>query len=136
MRYSLEKDIAISGVKFSQMELFNIICDAMYYAIPYRAEIDNTTEAWKNATGNGDEEKLFNILLNGGIVKLNDSMDKDESQYYFDLESFKDGIKKTIETGFWNGTFYDYTWDTVGYIVQNAIFGGLHPSEWWKSKAL
>lgn len=129
MNYSEQKNMEIAGMKFSHMDLFDLVCTALNGGISYWAGVDNGTDEWKNITGDGLEEKFFNILLNGGKVKLYDDSEEqyedEDFPWFITLESLKDGIRITIEEEEWDGDVDEHDAETADCIFQNAIFGEL-----------
>lgn len=127
MEYNEQKNMEIAGVKFSEQDLFDLVCTALNGGISYWAGVDCRTPEWKNVKGNGLEEKFFNILLNGGTVTLYDDTEEkyDDGQYFIDLELLKDGIRITIEEGQWDGDMDEHDAETADCVFQNAIFGEL-----------
>ncbi len=127
MEYNEQKNMEIVGMKFSEQDLFDLVCTALNGGISYWAGVDCRTPEWENVKGNGLEEKFFNILLNGGKVTLYDDTEEgyDDGQYFIDLESLKDGIRITIEEGQWDGDMDEHDAETADCVFQNAIFGEL-----------
>lgn len=129
MLYNEQKNMEIAGVKFSEMDLFDLVCTALNGGVDYWAGVDCRTAEWKGVKGDGLEEKFFNILLRGGKIKLYDSSDEcyedEDMQWLICLEDLKDGIRITIEEGQWDGDMDEHDADTADCVFQNAIFGEL-----------
>ena len=119
--------------KYSVMPVFEYGDDAMVdiisaavYDIGYWSVIDNDTDIW-NVTSdslNDDhtfEDVFYAILKNGQEVQLIDVED-DEEVWDLTLEKLLNGIKLSIQNGYWNGKIDDIDGEVGDIIFQYALF--------------
>lgn len=118
-------------IKFTEEDLNDILCSCFEGGCGYWCCIDNTTTEWDEAReklhlhGNTDptiEDIILQILTDGKSIRLIDQ--EDDVELHMTLESFINGIGRSIESGFWSGS---NIWDVDGLvgdaIIQYAVFG-------------
>lgn len=110
---------------FDETEITDVISSAIY-DIGYWACIDNDTDIWNETSDSLDkdhtfEDVFFEILKNGHAVQLIDVEDVDEV-WDLTMDKLINGIKLTIEKGYWNGDFDDIDGEIGDIIFQMALF--------------
>ena len=111
---------------FDETEITDVISSAIY-DIGYWCVIDNDTDVW-NETGDSlsddhtFEDVFFEILKKGKAVELIDVEDSDEV-WELTMDKLINGIKLTIEKGYWNGELYEIDGEVGDIIFQMALFG-------------
>ena len=111
--------------KFDDEEMIDIISSAVY-DIGYWACINNETNEWYDARselpkGSTFEDLMYHILKKGESILIVDAED-DEEEWDLTLEKLLNGIKLTIENGFWNGKVDDIDGEVGDIIFQYALF--------------
>jgi hypothetical protein len=111
--------------QFSDEDLVDIISSAVY-DIGYWACIDNTSENWKRMSNSLPEDKtfedvMFNLMKDGCGVNIIDVEDED-GPWNLTLEKLLNGIKLSIQNGFWNGKLDDIDGEVGDIIFQYALF--------------
>lgn len=111
--------------KFSDDDLVDIISFAVY-DIGYWACIDNTTANWKRVSNSLSEDHtfedvMFNLMKDGCGVDILDTEDTD-GPWNLTLEKLLNGIKLSIQNGFWNGKLDDIDGEVGDIIFQYALF--------------
>lgn len=119
--------------KYSVRPVFQYSDDAMVdiisaavYDINYWAYIDNSTDTWLATSDSLDEDHTFEdvfyaILKNGYAVQLIDVEDDDEV-WELTLDKLLNGIKLTIQNGYWNGKIDGIDGEVGDIIFQYALF--------------
>lgn len=111
--------------EYDENDMVDIISSASY-SIDYWGIFDNTTDDWK-ATSNSlpedhcFEDVVFALLKNGKCVVIEDAEDED-GPWELTLEKLVNGIKLTIQKGFWNGNLDDIDGEVGDIIFQYALF--------------
>lgn len=111
--------------KFSDDDMIDIISSAVY-DIGYWSVIDNDNDIWNSASDGMPENSTFedvfwNILRGGKAVTMYDAED-DEEVWELTLNKLLNGIKLTIENGYWNGDMDDIDGEIGDIIFQYALF--------------
>ena len=119
--------------KYSVMPVFEYGDDAMVdiisaavYDIGYWSVIDNDTDIWNATSDSLDEDHTFEdvfyaILKNGQTVQLIDVEDCDEV-WDLTLDKLLNGIKLSIQNGYWNGKIDDIDGEVGDIVFQYALF--------------
>ena len=110
---------------FSDEDMLDIICSATY-DISYWGGVDNDTNEWWDARSEMPkdstfEDLMYHILKKGEKVIIFDVEDEDET-WHLTLEKLLNGIKLTIENGYWNGKIDDIDGEVGDIIFQYALF--------------
>jgi len=111
--------------EFSDEDLLDIISSAVY-DIGYWACIDNDTEDWNQTSGSLPSDHTFEdvmwiLLKNGKCVVIEDAEGYDGT-WELTLWKLLNGIKLTIQNGFWNGKIDDIDGEVGDMIFQYALF--------------
>ena len=111
--------------KFSDEDMIDIISSAVY-DIGYWACIDNTTEDWQGVSASlpSDhtfEDVIWTLLKTGQKVHIEDAEGTD-GPWYLTREKLLNGIKLSIQNGFWNGKLDDIDGEVGDIIFQYALF--------------
>jgi hypothetical protein len=110
--------------KFDDDAMIDIISSATY-DISYWGGVNNNTAAWDNARNelpDGTfEDRMYHILKSGHAVEMFDVEDMDEA-WTLTLDKLLNGIKLTIENGYWNGKIDDIDGEVGDIIFQYALF--------------
>lgn len=111
--------------KFSDEDILDIISSAVY-DIGYWSCIDNDANEWWDARselpkGSTFEDLMYHILKKGEKVIIFDVEDEDDS-WDLTLDKLLNGIKLTIENGYWNGKIDDIDGEVGDIIFQYALF--------------
>jgi hypothetical protein len=111
--------------KFSDDDMIDIISSAVY-DIGYWSVIDNDTNEWWDARSEMPkdstfEDLMYHILKTGNKVLMFDVEDEEES-WDLTFDKLLNGIKLTIENGFWNGKIDDIDGEVGDIIFQYALF--------------
>ena len=119
--------------KYSITAVFEFDHDAMIdilssatYDINYWGVVDDETEEWDvmSQSLSADhtwEDVLYHLLVNGQSVCIYDTED-DDGPWYLTLDKLLNGIKLTIENGYWNGKIDDIDGEVGDIIFQHALF--------------
>ena len=119
--------------KYSVMPVFEYDDDSMVdiisaavYDIGYWACIDNDTDTWNATSDSLDDDHTFEdvfytILKNGYAVQLIDVEDCDEV-WDLTLEKLLNGIRLSIQNGYWNGKIDDIDGEVGDIVFQYALF--------------
>ena len=110
---------------FSDDDLVDIISSAVY-DIGYWACIDNDTENWRRASDSLSEDHtfedvMFTLMKNGCGVDMLDAEGTD-GPWNLTLDKLLNGIKLSIQNGFWNGKLDDIDGEVGDTIFQYALF--------------
>ena len=110
---------------FSDDDMVDIISSATY-DIGYWGIIDNTTEDWQRVSAalSSDhtfEDVMWTLLKTRQSIILEDAED-DDGPWELTLEKLLNGIKLTIENGYWNGKIDDIDGEVGDIIFQYALF--------------
>ena len=112
--------------QYSDDDMVDIISSATY-DIGYWGMIDNDTNEWWDARSEMSEystfEDLFYHILKKGEKILILDVEDNEDSWDLTLEKLLNGIKLTIENGYWNGKFDDIDGLVGDIIFQHALFG-------------
>ena len=111
--------------KYSDDDMIGIISAAIY-DIGYWACIDNDTDTWDKTSDSLPEDHtfedvFFEILNRGQSVNLIDVEDSDEI-WELTFNKLLNGIKLTIENGYWNGKMDDIDGMVGDIVFQYALF--------------
>lgn len=111
--------------KFSDDDMLDIISSATY-DISYWGGVDNDANEWWDArselpSGSTFEDLMYHILKKGEKVIMFDVEDQDET-WDLTLDKLLNGIKLTIENGYWNGKIDDIDGEVGDIIFQYALF--------------
>lgn len=110
---------------FDETEMTDVISSAIY-DIGYWALIDNDTDVWDETSDSLPEDHtfedvFFEILKKGQSISLIDT--ESDDVWELTLEKLINGIKLTIEQGYWNGDFDEIDGEIGDIIFQMALFG-------------
>jgi hypothetical protein len=105
--------------------LIDVISSAVY-DIGYWACINNDTEVWDDTSESMPEDStfedvFFEVLKRGHAIQLLDV--EDDDVWDLTLDKLINGIKLTIETGYWDGDFDNLDGEIGDIIFQMALFG-------------
>ena len=111
---------------YSDDDIHTIICSAVY-DIGYWACIDNGSNEWRNARREMPkdytfEDLMYHILKKGDGIVIYDAEDDDE-YWTLTLSKLLNGIKLTIENGYWDGDIDTIDGEIGDIILQNSLFG-------------
>ena len=111
--------------KFDDDEMIDIISSASY-DIGYWGGVDNDANEWWDARselpkGSTFEDLIYHILKKGEKVIIFDVEDEEDT-WNLTLEKLLNGIKLTIENGYWNGKIDDIDGEVGDIIFQYALF--------------
>ena len=120
----MSKYAVTTTFEFSDQDLLDIISSAVY-DIGYWAGIHDSNDYYevrdelpKDACF---EDVLLQMLKRGNEIILYDVEDEDED-WGLTLDKLLNGIKLTIEHGFWNGKLDDIDGEVGDIIFQYALF--------------
>ena len=121
----MSKYSVIPEFKFNDDDLVDIISSAVY-DIGYWGCIDNTTEDWKCMSNSLSkdatfEDVMFHLMKDGSGVDILDVEDTD-GPWNLTLEKLLNGLKLSIQKGFWNGKLDDIDGEVGDIIFQYALF--------------
>lgn len=109
---------------FNDNDMLDIISSAVY-DIDYWGGVNNDTVAWdkaRNELPDGTfEDRMYYVLKSGHAVEMFDVEDMDEI-WILTLDKLLNGIKLTIEQGYWNGDLDDIDGEVGDIIFQMALF--------------
>lgn len=109
---------------FNDNDMLDIISSAVY-DIDYWGGVNNDTVAWdkaRNELPDGTfEDYMYHILKSGQAVEMFDVEDMDEV-WILTLDKLLNGIKLTIEQGYWNGDLDNIDGEVGDIIFQMALF--------------
>jgi hypothetical protein len=110
---------------YSDEDMLDIISSATY-DISYWGGVDNDTNEWWSARAELSkdytfEDLMYHILKKGEKVLMFDVEDPDEV-WYLTLDKLLNGIKLTIENGYWNGKIDDIDGEVGDIIFQYSLF--------------
>lgn len=110
---------------FNDDDMIDIISSATY-DISYWCGVNNDTEAWDKARIELSddytfEDLMYHILKSGHSIEMFDVEDMDEV-WYLTLDKLLNGIKLTIENGYWTGKIDDIDGEVGDIIFQYALF--------------
>lgn len=110
---------------FSDDDMINIISSATY-DISYWGGVDNDANEWWDARGelpksSTFEDLMYHILKKGEKVIFFDVEDEEET-WDLTLDKLLNGIKLTIENGYWSGRIDDIDGEVGDIIFQYALF--------------
>ena len=109
---------------YSDEDMLDIISSAVY-DIGYWACIDNDTHEWDKAReelpDGTFEDRMYHILKYGYIIRIFDAEDTGEF-WDLTLDKLLNGIKLTIQNGYWNGKIDDIDGEAGDIIFQYALF--------------
>lgn len=110
---------------YSDEDMIDIISSAVY-DIGYWAVIDNDSNEWYDARaelpkGSTFEDLMYHILQKGERIIIWDAED-DEEYWHLRLDNLLNGIKLTIENGYWDGDIDTIDGEIGDIIFQYALF--------------
>jgi hypothetical protein len=111
--------------EFSNDDLVDIISSAVY-DIGYWACINNNTESWDKMSNSLTpdhtfEDVMFELMKSGDGVDILD-VEGTDGPWNLTLDKLLNGIKLTIEHGFWNGKLDDIDGEVGDIIFQYSLF--------------
>ena len=110
---------------YDDKDMINIISSAVY-DIKYWGYVDNDRNEWWEARselpkGSTFEDLMYHILKKGDKVLILDAEDEEE-WWDLTLNNLLNGIKLTIENGYWSGRTGDLDGEVGDIIFQYALF--------------
>ena len=109
---------------FSDDDMIDIISSATY-DISYWGGVNNDTDEWdeaRNELPDGTfEDRMYYLLEHGHAVEMFDVEDPDEV-WELTLDKLLNGIKLTIENGYWTGKIDDIDGEVGDIVFQYALF--------------
>jgi hypothetical protein len=109
---------------FNDNDMLDIISSAVY-DIDYWGVVNNDTVAWdkaRNELPDGTfEDRMYYVLKSGHAVEMFDVED-DEEVWLLTLDKLLNGIKLTIEQGYWNGDLDEIDGEVGDIIFQMSLF--------------
>lgn len=109
---------------FSDEDMLDIISSATY-DISYWGGVNNDTEEWEEARkelpDGTFEDRMYYLLEHGHAVEMFDVEDPDEV-WCLTLDKLLNGIKLTIENGYWTGKIDDIDGEVGDIVFQYALF--------------
>lgn len=110
---------------FDDNDMVDIISSATY-DINYWCGIDNDTNEWWAARNELPkdttfDDMMYHILKKGERVLMYDAEDNEEV-WYMTLDKLLNGIKLTIENGYWDGKIDSIDGEVGDIIFQHALF--------------
>ena len=121
----MNKYTVTATFNFNDGDMLDIISSAIY-DIDYWGGVNNDTVAWDRARDelpDGTfEDRIYHILKSGHAVEMFDVED-DEEVWLLTLDKLLNGIKLTIEQGYWNGDLDEIDGEVGDIIFQMALFG-------------
>ena len=113
---------------FDDNAMIDIISSAIY-DIDYWGGVDNDTNEWWDARSelpkdSTFEDLMYHILKKGDKILMFDVEDMDEV-WYLTLDKLLNGIKLTIEQGYWNGDLDEIDGEVGDIIFQMALFNDI-----------
>lgn len=120
MKYSVQPTF-----NYSDEDMIDIISSATY-DIGYWACIDNTTEDWERTSlslpsDSTFEDVMWALLKTEHKVHIEDAEGTD-GPWDLTLDKLLNGIRLTIQNGFWNGKLDDIDGEVGDIIFQYALF--------------
>ena len=111
--------------EYGDDEMIDIISSATY-DISYWGGVDNDTNEWWDARAelpkdSTFEDLMYHILKKGERVLMFDVEDMDEV-WHLTLDKLLNGIKLTIQNGYWTGRIDDIDGEVGDIIFQYALF--------------
>ena len=111
--------------EFNDDAMIDILSSATY-DISYWGAVDDDTDEWDAMSASLPEDRtwedvFFNLLKSGKSVCIYDTEDED-GPWYLTLDKLFNGIKLTIENGYWNGDLDDIDGEVGDIIFQYALF--------------
>lgn len=121
----MNKYTVTAEFNFDDDAMIDIISSATY-DISYWGGVDNDTNEWWDARSelpkdSTFEDLMYHILKKGDKVLMFDIEDMDEV-WYLTLDKLLNGIKLTIEQGYWNGDLDEIDGEVGDIIFQMALF--------------
>lgn len=113
--------------QFSDEDMLDIISSATY-DISYWARVDDESNEWYEARSELQkdytfEDLMYHILKKGETVFMFDVECEDEMEWWeLTLDKLLNGIRLTIENGYWNGKIDDIDGEVGDVIFQYALF--------------
>lgn len=123
----MKKYSVMPTFKFSDNDMLDIISSAIY-DIGYWARVDDEANAWYEARrelpkDSTWEDLVYHVLKKGETVFILDVEAEDEDEWWeLTLDKLLNGIKLTIENGYWNGKLDDIDGEIGDIIFQYALF--------------
>lgn len=111
--------------EFDHDSMIDILSSATY-DISYWGAVDDDTDEWDAmreslSAEHTWEDVLYHLLESGKSVCIYDTED-DDGPWYLTLDKLLNGIKLTIENGYWNGKIDDIDGEVGDIIFQHALF--------------
>lgn len=110
--------------QFNDNDMLDIISSAVY-DIDYWGGVNNDTIAWdkaRNELPDGTfEDQMYYVLKSGHAVEMFDVEDEEEV-WLLTLDKLLNGIKLTIEQGYWNGDLDEIDGEVGDIVFQMALF--------------
>lgn len=120
------KKYAVAPIfQYSDEDMLDIISSATY-DISYWGGVDNEANEWWDARselprGSTFEDLMYHILKKGEKVIIFDVEDQDDT-WDLTLDKLINGIKLTIENGYWTGRIDDIDGEVGDIVFQYALF--------------
>jgi hypothetical protein len=119
------KYIVTAEFHYDDDSMVDIISSATY-DISYWGGVDNDTNEWRDARSELPEDSTFedlmyHILKKGDNIVIYDVED-DEEVWYLTLDKLLNGVKLTIENGYWDGDIDSIDGEIGDIIFQMALF--------------
>ena len=109
---------------FRDEDMLDIISSAIY-DISYWGGVNNDTVTWdyarKELPDGTFEDRMYHILKSGLSVEMFDVEDMDEI-WHLTLDKLLNGIKLSIQNGYWTGNMDDIDGEVGDIIFQYALF--------------
>ena len=114
--------------EFNDDAMIDIISSATY-DIGYWGGVDNDTDEWENARAELSEDATFedlmyHILKKGDKVRMFD-VEETDGPWELTFDKLLNGIKLTIENGYWTGSLDDIDGEVGDIIFQYALFSDI-----------
>lgn len=121
----MNKYSVIPVFKYSDDDMIDIISSATS-DISYWGGVDNDTNEWEDARAklSADstfEDLMYHILKEGDKVRIFD-VEETEGPWDLTLNKLLNGIRLTIENGYWSGRIDDIDGEVGDIIFQYALF--------------
>lgn len=123
------KKYAVAPIfQYSDEDMLDIISSAIY-DISYWGGVDNDANEWWDARselprGSTFEDLMYHILKKDEKVIIFDVEDQDDT-WDLTLDKLINGIKLTIENGYWTGRIDDIDGEVGDIIFQYALFNDI-----------
>lgn len=113
---------------YSEEDIVDIISSAIY-DIGYWACIDNTTEDWERVSlslpsDRTFEDVMWTLLKTGQCIRILDAED-DDGPWELTLDKLLNGIKMSIQNGYWDGDLDSIDGQVGDIVFQYALFNDI-----------